>query len=32
MHYVLYKIAEQPIIGDLAFLLGERGIVCRIKN
>ncbi len=32
MQDVLFKIAEQPTIGDLAFLLGERRIICRIKN
>ena len=32
MQYVLDKIAESPIMGSLAFLLGERRIVCKIKN
>jgi len=32
MQHVLNKIAESPIIGCLAFLLGERRIVCKTKN
>jgi hypothetical protein len=32
MQYVLNEIAQSPIIGCLAFLLGERRIVCKIKN
>jgi hypothetical protein len=32
MQYVLKKIAELPFNGALAFLLGERRTVCKIKN
>ena len=32
MQYVLNKIAELPFDGGVAFLLGERRIVCKTKN
>jgi hypothetical protein len=31
MQYVLKKIAELPFNGGLAFLLGERRTVCKIR-